>query len=843
MAKPLTCFLVTIQTGTEVTRKVVDANPFTIGRSLDAAISIVDTNVSRNHILVKNKGGKVWIEDQGSINGTFLNGARLEPRRITPVDIDDEIRLGKTNVSFKIVTLERVFAPGFINDSPELQPNQKDSLLNLVQGAHAEAQRLVKLGKEIHDSVIQQAEAKAANIENQMAAQRNQILAQAQEKGNQLVAQAEDKAKKEVLSIHLRATEVRQKADEYRREMIDKAQDDVEKIYDQQREKCQEILNGAQDRVAKLHEDAEIEAAAIKRRAQGEAEVILREAQVQAEQDAKDFFESVRDETVRRMEDYEKEERARIAKETKKLVHETEEQIATLRIARKKAETEMNSEIRKLQAEVDASNIELQELKGIIQKEREVAADELAYARELFEKEMQAEQQSALKALETQTEQKRVEIEKLKAIREEETRLMIKEQTLAFEKIKRQSEAEIESLGDEIKKLTPYVRTLAGEVTELKEEEAQAAANLAVIKEQTTKLSEVLKADTTAKKELAATLKQLEKDVGRLAMDKQDLEKKLEGLQTDMQQRVAQHKGILDEEFARLRRVQQEELDNLRLSEMDRLKKDRQAAVEDFAREKESIAAEILSAVFEELTKPSSLGSQDAISDALKDKINAKLEERSLSLLTSYHGDQVTADKIKGQKKREKRIAVGQGLVAGMALLYIFQNAQEQFLADQTPMKTAAETRAAEREADLARRKFNPAKDAELRDTYKDAVIYTQDFVEIYTDTAFQAKFAKEATVYMLKQWRIQEEKTVEALSMVTTLVKTLAEKKEAIHPDFIPEGLKKMEDLEAETVTKVNDVLGTEVRYEAFKKFERKFYLNYRQERLPAQDGAATGD
>lgn len=837
MAKPLTCFLVTIQTGTEVARKVVDSNPFTIGRSLEAAISIVDTNVSRNHIMVKNKGGKVWLEDQGSINGTFINGVKLEPRRITPLEVDDEVRLGKTNVSFKITTIERVFAPGFINDSPDLQPNQKDSLHNLIQGAHAEAQRLVKLGKEIHDAVIAQAEGKAGNIENQMANQRTQILAQAQEKGNQLVAQAEEKAKKEVLSIHLRATEVRQKADEYRREMIDKAQDDVEKIYDQQREKCQEMLNDAQDRIAKLQEDAEAEAANIKRRAHAEAEVILREAQVQAEQDAKDFFESVRDETVRRMEDFEKAERERISGETKKLIMESEDAIGKLRIERKKAETEMNSEIRRLQAEVDSCNLELKELKGIIHKERKVAADEIAYERELFDKELKAEREAARKDLDAQAEQKRQEIEKLRALREEETRIMLKEKTLAFEKVKRQSEAEVESLTDEIKRLTPLAKSLAGEVTDLKDEEARLTANLAQLKEQTRKISETLTSETNAKQVLTASLKQLETDVGRLALDKQDLEKKLEGLQVDMHQRVAQHKSILDEEFSRLRKVQQEELDNLRLSEMERLKKDRQAAVEDFAREKESIAGDILTAVFEELTKPTSLGPQEAISDSLKEKINLKLEERSLSLLTSYHGEQVTSDKIKGQKKRERRIAVGQGLVAGMALLFIFQNLQEQFLADQNPMKTSAERRAQEREDDLARRKFDPAKDDELRDSYKDAVIYTKDFVEIYTSTDFQNKWTKAATVYMLKQWRIQEEKTVEALSAVTTLVKTLEEKKQSIHPDFVPDGLKKMADLEAETVAAVKETLGTEVRYEAFKKFEKKFYLNFRQERLPAQD------
>ncbi len=835
MAKPLTCFLVTMQTGTEVTRKVVDANPFTIGRSLEAAISIIDTNVSRAHVLVKNKGGRVWIEDQGSINGTFLNGVKLEPKRLTPLETDDVIKLGKTNVSMKIVAIERIFAPEFVSTSTDLQTGQKDSLLNLIQGAHNEAQRLVKMGRDLHDAAIQQAEARAAGIENSMANQRNQILAQAQERANQLILEAEGKAKKEVLSIHLRATEVRQKADEYRRQLIEKAQDEVEKIYGQQRERCQEMIDEANERIIKLNEIADAEAVTTKRKATTESGMILEEARIQAEHDAQEYFDSVRDETVRRMEVYENEEREKIEEERVRMIKETEGQMSSLRIERKRLETEMNSEIRRLQSDIDSSNIELKELHVLIEKQKNVAADEIAYKRELFEKEMKSEQGSAKRALETSTEQKRQEIEKFKLIREEETRTAIKEQTLAFDKIKRKNEKDIEELEDELLRLTPLVKKATADFTSLQAQEQMAKSNYDELLFKFQKLNDALKNEANTKTELLANIRLLEKDVGRLAMDKQNLEGSIANLQMDMQQRIAAHKSILDEEFARLRRVQQEELDSLRLSEMDRLKKDRQNAVEDFAREKESIANDILSAVFEELTKPSALGAQDAINATLKKKINTTLEERSLSLLTDHHGEHVTVNKIQGKRNRERRASGAQGMLLGMLLLIGFQYGQERFLADSNPMKTAAEEKARAREEDLERRKFSPPQDEELRSSYKDCVIYTKDFVEVYTSTEFQEKFLKAATIYLLKQWRIEEDKSVEALSAVTTLVKVLDEKKKAIHPDFVKEGLKKMEDAETEAIAHVNETLGTEVRYEAFRKFEKKFYLNFRQERLPA--------
>jgi two-component system cell cycle response regulator len=52
-----------------------------IGRDPDAAISLPDHSLSRQHARITSAGGAYTIEDLGSTNGTFVDGARIAGRR------------------------------------------------------------------------------------------------------------------------------------------------------------------------------------------------------------------------------------------------------------------------------------------------------------------------------------------------------------------------------------------------------------------------------------------------------------------------------------------------------------------------------------------------------------------------------------------------------------------------------------------------------------------------------------------------------------------------------------------------------------------------------------------
>jgi FHA domain/zinc-ribbon domain len=69
----------------------------TIGRSPDCDIFLDDVTVSRRHAVLVQRDSEFFIEDQGSLNGTFLNRERIESSRI---EDGDELQIGKYRLTF-----------------------------------------------------------------------------------------------------------------------------------------------------------------------------------------------------------------------------------------------------------------------------------------------------------------------------------------------------------------------------------------------------------------------------------------------------------------------------------------------------------------------------------------------------------------------------------------------------------------------------------------------------------------------------------------------------------------------------------------------------------------------
>lgn len=68
-----------------------------IGRSPGSDIFLDDITVSRNHALLIRKEDGYYIQDQGSLNGTYVNRARVE----TQILFDgDQLQIGKYKLTF-----------------------------------------------------------------------------------------------------------------------------------------------------------------------------------------------------------------------------------------------------------------------------------------------------------------------------------------------------------------------------------------------------------------------------------------------------------------------------------------------------------------------------------------------------------------------------------------------------------------------------------------------------------------------------------------------------------------------------------------------------------------------
>ena len=68
-----------------------------IGRSPDCEIFLDDVTVSRNHALLIERDGDFYAEDQGSLNGTFVNRRRIDSVKL---ENGDELQVGKYRMTF-----------------------------------------------------------------------------------------------------------------------------------------------------------------------------------------------------------------------------------------------------------------------------------------------------------------------------------------------------------------------------------------------------------------------------------------------------------------------------------------------------------------------------------------------------------------------------------------------------------------------------------------------------------------------------------------------------------------------------------------------------------------------
>jgi hypothetical protein len=69
----------------------------TIGRSPDCGVFLDDVTVSRRHAVLEERDGRYYVEDQGSLNGTFLNRRRIESAELSD---GDELQIGKYRLTF-----------------------------------------------------------------------------------------------------------------------------------------------------------------------------------------------------------------------------------------------------------------------------------------------------------------------------------------------------------------------------------------------------------------------------------------------------------------------------------------------------------------------------------------------------------------------------------------------------------------------------------------------------------------------------------------------------------------------------------------------------------------------
>ena len=93
-----------------------------IGRSSGNSLRIRAPSISRNHSILVRREGQFFLTDNGSSNGTYINGKRLAANQTYPVAVGDALRFGEVEVRFQAGSQEVAAPPPAAAPAPAAPP-------------------------------------------------------------------------------------------------------------------------------------------------------------------------------------------------------------------------------------------------------------------------------------------------------------------------------------------------------------------------------------------------------------------------------------------------------------------------------------------------------------------------------------------------------------------------------------------------------------------------------------------------------------------------------------------------------------------------------------------------
>lgn len=762
----------------------VNKDSFTMGRSLDCDLSLNDNNISRVHLVVSRRWNQIWIEDKNSSNGTFINGTRIVQG--TPVNVvpSDRIQLGRS---------EYILNLDLHVDEPAPEPDPEPSV--------SQAAPL----PEDEDAPLEATVAMPAP--NMAPFQAEKILHEAKRKAAQIVMEGETQAERRVQVIYQKAREAQAQAELFYQTRMAEAHKEADAILVDFQKQGQSLLQEARNMSQELREEVDTYVQSLRQKARQDTEDIISEATLSAEK--------MKDEAIAHGRDFARQESEALLKTSREEADrildfsklQIEEAQARIRMDLENSQELNQQTLREARTEadrlLDESRRTISEAEARLREESERSRNEnisiIAAAKEEAEKQI-AEAQSKVQTIEAESQEKQGILNDLR------------------ENVAARS-AELQNATEDLSKARK-------DTAELQE---QASQSQALLKELQDKHSELNK----QKDSLEVSLKNLQEKQAHLTMDVHDIESKKNHLfkEYDAQKIFLNEK--LEKEKSQIAKSEEERLEEMRLEMSKRLQQMERDLLDDVIRKKNSMVKEIHSSIEKEIVLLMEPEKWRNISQSVENHIAEAIDGKVATLSQSTMSEK-PVDLMK-KRKREKVRWVTMGLAMGAVAYFVSQIVVDRVIKDQTPMQTMVSNEAKKRQDELEKRKFNPPQAEEIKDSYTDAVIYTRNYLDIYTDAQFQQKLYKAASQYLLKTWRVDEDKSIQVISSANALVKELADRKTKIHPDFIKEGIEKMRELENQSLARMKSVLGTEVRLESYRRFERNFYKEEVQRRRMA--------
>lgn len=768
-----------------LTREVV-ADSFSVGRSVDCDIPLSDNQISRVHLTVSRQGNDLLIEDRNSSNGTFVNDEKVTAGVAIVVGPSDRIQLGKSEYSLFI---ELKIEP-IVEEEPPLTYEEEEPELEPTM---------------------------AMAPPQMMPMQAEKVLHEAKRQAAQIVLEGETQAEKRVQAIYQKARADQAQAEQYYQNRLAEANKEADRLMEEYKKQGQTLLQDARRMSQEMREEVDHYVQTLREKTKKDSENLLQESQAQADRTRAETFAQTRDDAKKESSEIiqnAKEEAQRLVEFTKLQIKDLEERLTI--------DTQNYNKL----------NEQLNETQESLAKAQEELLSSMAKGSEL-QRQIASDEQRIAKLLEDE----KGRIEKLLREEKEETERYISERKNASDEIIRNQEEKVQAaIRLEEERVASLIKMEEERVAQILNHEESRVASL--IAEEKNRVDEILNLESSklqemrseeaslreAKESLSKAVEEYQFKQGKVIADLGDLEKKFLQLSKDYEAEKIRYAEKTAADLSQQKKYAEERKNAYELELNKNLQQMEKKMLDEILTKKQELIKNIHSSLEQELVKVVPQEKWGNISDSLRGIVAESFEGR-MATLAQESTSVKSIDKLVARKRNEKVRWMGLGLAMGMLVLFVGQTVLMKMRADQSPLQSMTLQAAQKRQEDLEARKFNPAQNKEVRESYTDSVIYTSNFPSIYTDPVYQEKMYKAASQYLLKTWRVDEDKSIQVLAIATALVKDLADRRAKIHPDFVKEGIDKMKTAERESLLRMKDILGTEVRVESFRRFERNFY------------------
>jgi pSer/pThr/pTyr-binding forkhead associated (FHA) protein len=851
-------FVVVVSNSGKTQRFELPKTHFSIGRSTQADLKLEITGISRQHVEIKYENNQFHIMDMGSLNGTFVNGQKISPKKWAALRESDDLRIGMPPVILSLNTYDAASLntnlPTEIDDMESslnllgaavfkditksatltqgtLNPTETKSPPNNASPAFVSPPPPIRHTNELE---LRQLQIDLDNIKNEVS--RNSRL-------NKQISEMKDRAQTE----------------------FNKLNEDLEKLKADFSEKSKDFNYQIETKSRELSQTIETKTAQIDSlKSECDSIALAREQLSQELEKTRDQLRDLNEQLEKVKRQKEVEEEVLLTKITKQTEAETEKS-AALKVLKETIERKqeldqnlriLNQEKQDLQTTIESNIRSVDQLKKEISENQRLSGETRDELKTL---------QSSLEDLRVSDRKRKADLEafeaehKVRVLKIEGHNESLLTQRKSFEREIESHELRLKDLKNQEQTTIQSTSHLHSEAEKLKltlESHQKATAvelkNIEIhriekrnIQEEIERLEqEIREQRLQSKKERDATTQELEsirqEVISRAHDEKERLIKEAETsairLQEESRTLESQSKKKLETELTEMK---------FRASEEIRLMREEEERRTELSRAKEKQALDFgLEQVFltnVELIKKSNF-SEPTVAQALKEIQSAakrimKLENQTFQELNIMPHLQshvpFNPNAVKNEKEFWKRLGTRMAIGVAIFILLVFTPFLN-FSKNQIKRMLASDQSASEvfakrfTEAKLNKPKYNPVQSRDFRNTYTDNFLFLEGYSILKTEPEIERKWVLELDTLFKGPLNLGDRVVADFIPAEAMFLSELGEIRRSMTPENAEESISKMRALEEQKVAKLQEILKGFENYFRVREFEKEFYQKF---------------